>query len=308
MNKKNISRRHHYIPQTYLKGFCNQNKKFYIFDKNKQKIKGKEFSTKTHFFEMDRNIMNINGVENDEIEALYNKQDDDIAEILQKITESKSIENVLGLKGHITLKYFLANLFWRMPSNDRLADSFYDQIKYTDLPFSIKGLNIKDEIKLKEQHIKDENFRKLAKVLVLPLMTFSFIDDPHFIDKWNFIYTPQKANWDKRLTCDNPIIFQRVDDLFNFKNNIMFPLTGNKILFCLEDLDWNQKIDPSISKYIDIAVFSNAFQYVCSSDKVYLEEISELYYGIQKNYKNNSHKYIIEKTFSLFKRKSKVNI
>ena len=66
--KNNLSWRHHYIPQFYLKGFVNDKNTFAIFDKHTNKIKEGEISfslfpnpSSTHFtLEFEGEIKNLN--------------------------------------------------------------------------------------------------------------------------------------------------------------------------------------------------------------------------------------------------------
>lgn len=296
----NISRRHHYIPITYLKAFCNTDNKMYIYDKLKRKGIDRPLSTKTHFFEWNRNIVNINGIENDEIEKIYRNQDNKLAKILKKINSANNLSETLGVEGFLELKYFLSNLFWRIPSNDLLAEAFLQNIKPSDLPFHYTNLSKDDDLLIKKHMLENKQVRKITKLIALPTLTFSLIDDPHFMDKWNYVYSRPETNWNKHLTCDNPIIYKDINELFNLSDNIIFPISGDKTLLCIKNHDTTRRLGPDVTLQIDLAVFSNAYQYVCSSDKEYLNSIADLYYEIEKIYGLNTHKHIIDQTFSMF--------
>lgn len=300
--KNNISARHHYLPITYLKGFCNENHNFYIFDKNNKKLKKRPFSPKTHFFEWDRNTLYNDGTANDSLEKLYKRPDDEITEILKRITESKSLFDAIGDLGSIQLQFFLSNLFWRIPTHDKLADLFYKTIATPEFHSSILLEIGIDEANFKKHLLIDENLKKFAKYFILPSMTFSFVEKEYDINKWNFLYAPQQTGWNNHLTCDNPIIYSKLSDLFQLKDNIIFPLTGNKTLICINKSDVTQKMDANKTIQIDLAVFANASRYVCGSDPSYLEKISKLYEEYYKIYKNDCDSFIISETFSMFKR------
>jgi hypothetical protein len=248
--------------------------------------------------------MFIDGINNDELEKLYQNIDNDISTIYHSITESQSIYEAWRLIGFIKFKFFLSNLFWRIPANDILVDTYFSLVNPSDLPFRIKGLDDEKEFKMKSALAKSENFKKLARYLMLPELTFNFIDEPSFINKWDFLYIPEKKRWNKRLTCDNPIIYKDIEDLFALRNNILFPLSGNKTLVCIDKLDITKKPDSNDSAAFDVAVFSNATRYVCGADKDYLLWVSEIYTKFEESYGTNTHAQIINDTFQLFYRKS----
>lgn len=295
MNSSNISKRHHYLPITYLKGFCNEKNEFYIFDKEKWKVKDRPLSPKTHFFEYDRNTITIENVKTDVLEKAYKAIDDELKNFLKNINEKSTLLEALGNEGITKLKFFISNLFWRIPASEK-----YEQLVFNILNEmqSLGVLNIEDEDLKNEILFNDESFRKYARFFILPELTFLFSDSSNVSSKWNFIYAPENSNWGKHLTCDNPIIFDNTNDFFALRNKIMFPISRNKTLICLENIDITKPIPKLACIQFDLAVFSNAIRYVCSSDKDYLNDMASLYTDTFKLYKLETNKRIISKTFS----------
>jgi hypothetical protein len=88
----NISSRHHYLPVFFLDGFVNEVGEFYIFNKQKYILPNKTFSPKSHFFEWDRNNVNIDGVETDFIEKLYSHLDNTCAPTFKKLQSQTELQ------------------------------------------------------------------------------------------------------------------------------------------------------------------------------------------------------------------------
>jgi hypothetical protein len=123
----NISWRHHYIPEFYLKGFTNENRVFKVYDVKNNKFKGNlmDYTPKTVFFEKNGNTIGIEGEYSDFLETkFYSKVDNDAANLFGKISSSPSTEK-FGITDEDmpALQYFVSVMYWRNPSN-------YNQISY----------------------------------------------------------------------------------------------------------------------------------------------------------------------------------
>jgi hypothetical protein len=171
--KGKVSKRHHYLPQFYLKGFTNKAGTFAVYDKSKNILKRGEYSPKTHFFEEGRNTVLVNGEEDDFIErTLYQKIDNDLAPIFEKI--NKADGNFLNVENIFHLKSFIAFLYWRIPANDHLLDTMVKDLEFSHLGFSIKNRETGEPIS-KEAEGRFRNdiaFKKMCS-LVLPFSTFN---------------------------------------------------------------------------------------------------------------------------------------
>jgi hypothetical protein len=84
------SKRHHYIPQFYLKGFTNEHGKYYIFDKQIETIR---LSTPINsFFENNRNTVIVKDEKTVFLEDIYSRFDSETAPQLEKI-RTASVDN-----------------------------------------------------------------------------------------------------------------------------------------------------------------------------------------------------------------------
>lgn len=135
----NNSSRHHYIPEFIIKGFTNQNGKVYIYDKSTDEIKSKAKSPRGIFFEWDRNTFDFGDNKSTIIEdGTYGKIDNfggEAINILRTIDLSKSDISIDSIH---KLQIFILNLFWRIPSSDKLFDIIYE-ILNSDTPVDLKS-------------------------------------------------------------------------------------------------------------------------------------------------------------------------
>src|ERR1700749_3785931 len=117
-------RRHHYLPQFYLKGFTNNQGKFLIYSVANGLFKGhgKLFPPASHFFLPDDNIVPTEGLPDDYLESIYSVNESRYARILKKI---KAVDQDFGLNNEdvVWLNYFAGELFWRVPAQRSLINS-----------------------------------------------------------------------------------------------------------------------------------------------------------------------------------------
>jgi len=115
-----ITKRHHYLPEFYTKGFVNENNKLHVFDKKEHRFKKNEFSPRQIFFEWHRNTLLINGKKDDFIEKLYGRWEDLLSPTYNYIKNQTGriqyeVEDIFKLILLISLTY------WRIPINDANA-------------------------------------------------------------------------------------------------------------------------------------------------------------------------------------------
>jgi hypothetical protein len=275
----NLSWRHHYIPQFYLKGFVNRNKTLAIYDKKADLIKGGEYSTKTHFFEKDRNTLLLNGEKNDFIETILYKQiDDDISNLFKNII-NKDL-NFLTPENLFTLKMFISFLYWRIPANDKLINHFIDNYDFNELGFKIINKETKESAnqELIEKFKTNPAFRRMYS-FILPYSTFkmNYLEEDE--NRWKSIANDNEG---LQLTCDNPVITLLKDRFYEKDQKLIFPVTSQKMVF-YGQTSKSGKLPREFYLQADLAMFHVADRYVCGPDKSYLEDLLELY-RIQKDF------------------------
>ncbi|MCB9188126.1 MAG: DUF4238 domain-containing protein [Flavobacteriales bacterium] len=272
--KNKLSWRHHYIPQFYLKGFTNENNEFAIYDKQQNKIKDKLFSPKTHFFEKNRNIIEIKGEKSDRIETeLYQEIDNDISNLFEEIHNKDA--DFLTPYNLYTLKLFISFLFWRVPKNDELINEIIDKYDFEELGFKIQHKTSKKEAseEIKRMFKNDPAVRKMYS-FILPFKTFNVGYNENEEEMWKAI--SDNTSDAIRLTSDAPIITLKKDVFYDKTQKIIFPVTSNKLLFYGETAKQG-KLSPNFYIDADVAAIHNATRYVCGPNKDYLEKVVQLY-------------------------------
>lgn len=270
----NISWRHHYLPEFYLKGFTNEDGKFKIFDVSSQSFKrgGKDFSTESYFFEEDGNTVVTDKGADDFIENRFADVDSRVAELFNRIRNATE-----GTRFGLTdddmpaIQHFISVLFWRIPTN-------YDSIKQliSERDLHEFGLFIRskttDEIvrdeELENRIKNDPNFFKAIK-LILPYITYKRILDcrtPLTIQTF-----PEQL---PAICSDNPIIFERsTPDIYY--DDVIFPLTHTHVFVRAKGIDKNVMVNIKIA--IDLILLKQAKRYVCCTDTKYVEMLNKLF-------------------------------
>jgi hypothetical protein len=284
------SKKHHYIPKFYLKGFTNENGTFAVYDKLTGRIKKGEHFPDSHFFEFNRNTLEIEGNKTDFLETkLYSKLDDDLAPFFQKIRESDI--QYLTFENLFPIKMFISFLFWRIPRNDQLIQDILKDEK-------LSNQNLFYQKRDTNESISEEEFNKIKKnplfqrlySFVLPFTTFKI--EPHVGEEnyWKAIGDPSAGI---NLTSDNPIILKREDIFYGEGQIMLVPITSNKMIL-YGQTDHIKILPPEFYLQCDLAIMHQSERYVCGPSKKYLEDILELY-KIEKEF-NKTHE-IIPKLF-----------
>ena len=70
-----LSKRHHYIPKFLIKNFSDSDEMLWVYNKTEKRIKKNRQSPKAIFFELGRNLFDVNGEQVDNIEKMYLEED-----------------------------------------------------------------------------------------------------------------------------------------------------------------------------------------------------------------------------------------
>lgn len=269
----NISWRHHYLPEFYLKGFTNKDGRFKIFDVSKQSFikNGKNFSTESYFFEVDGNTVITNNGADDFIERRFADTDSRVATLFHKIRTAS--ENRFGLteEDMPALQHFISVLFWRIPSSYDSIKQLISQRDLREFGLFIRSKETNEIVRNEEFESRirnDPNFFKAIK-LILPYITYKRILDcrtPLTIQTF-----PEQL---PAICSDNPIVFENsVPDIYY--DDVIFPLTHTHVFVRAKGIDKNVMVD--IKVLIDLVVLKQAKRYVCCTDTKYVEMLNKLF-------------------------------
>lgn len=279
----NISWRHHFIPQFYLKGFTSKNGTFKIFDVNKGKFikDGKEFFPESYFFEIDDNSLVIDNEKDDFIELIYKKFDRTASEILNKIITSNSSERYNINDNDIAmLEYFVGMMYWRIPANMKSLRNLIESKRFKNFGLKIQKGNLDlDDVDFENELKKNPNFIKFIKYLY---PTFSYYET----FECNTPLHIRSINEGGPLICsDNPIICRNPETFNIYTDDFIFPLNGTRLFIRGGSLrEYSENEFSGIVKIeMDMLIYKQAIKYVSCTNKDYLFELERLY---KKHYGN----------------------
>lgn len=282
-----ISRRHHYIPRFLIDKFADIDNKVWVYNKEEGRILKNKQSSKSIFFEIDRNNFDVNGRTIDNLELIYGAVDNLLSKNLEKVLTTQTMTG-----RELTLLILLVTLTkWRIPASD---ENFIN--KFKDIPIEKLGLAIRPVDTTKDvnedelRRIKDMEIVKEVNRLLLsiqPLLREENLDDIH---KNCFIVSDDEF---PSLLGDVPLI-ENQNDSCDTLEDFIFPLSSRETLICKRG---SEKYISQKLFYIqrDLTTFHLANKYVVCKSKEQLIKIAEIYSRLQTE--KNTHlliKYLFE--------------
>ncbi len=268
------SKKHHYIPRFYLKGFVDKENQFFVFDKQTKKIW--KSNPDNSFAENHRNTGTIKHQETNEVhkfdlpEEMLSHFDNRSATVLDEIRNSNPSDNILTPKRLYIIRFFIISTFWRTPANDKLRSEIIDKFSFEDLGFGFfdKSTGLRN-IEMEKMMGDIDLWKKLYPIL-LPITSFTDKYKKLNNDNWGVYYRQESFH----ITTDNPIIFKEYKDFSSLHEDLIFPLSS-KILIISTKLNKPKTLEPVFSIMTDLLLFHYAHRYVACSNKEYLEFISK---------------------------------
>lgn len=270
----NISRRHHYIPKFYIKGFVGIDGKVSVYNKETGMLDPNRKSPKQVFFEWNRNTQIINGEETDVIEKLYQFAEDKFSPTYRKLNE-KLEEIDLTPLDLLELILFISEIYWRIPVQD---DEILNQIKILKQEnsiFEIKNResneNVSEDIfnKFKNEPLFIESFK-----IIKSIQDYFGVKKDESLKNWKLYYSPKENNH-PHLLCDNPLITNNSKKHNILQTELIFPLSKSKIIFHTNGKILKE-LPPENRVLTDILLFLQAEKMVCGPDESYIKTIAEL--------------------------------
>lgn len=290
-----ISKRHHYLPQFFLKGFTGNDGKLAVYDLQKNELRKKRVTPKQIFFEWNRNTFHVQGEDTDFVEQLYQRIDSDFAPIYKKILDQQGTSNI-ETKDLMHLLLFIGYTYWRVPKTDEEIRKIARNSSAQELHIEIKN-KITNESAPKD--IVDRIISEPAFVesyrMIRPVFDYLKNDPTKNLENWNVYYSPRHAN-ELHVIGDNPIVLKD-DNVANiFSNELVFPLTKGKAIFHTKGKKL-RLIQPGDTVNIDLLIFLQSERYICGPNGSYIKALSK----IAGNFTNdNQVKQLKEEVFGIF--------
>lgn len=274
---ESLSRKHHYVPRFYLKGFCRQDSTFDVYDKQYEKFRKPPQYPESVFFEINRNIICFRGVRTDQIEKLYAGVESGLGNLFNFIRAGMTSEELLQPKGIRLLKLHMAIQFWRLPRMDSFADGFLLSLTPADLEriCSIATPVIPSQ-KVYDFIQSDKGFRHYFRSFWLPFATFDLSERVPEGMSWSLLDVEDATCWSNHLCSDAPFIFLKPESLLAFSGPFVFPLSGSRLLVSKPCSNTVSSFDPSLSVRLSILLYLQAARFVASASRSYIEKVIEL--------------------------------
>jgi hypothetical protein len=278
--KKKPSRRHHYLPRHYLRGFAGDDGSFFVYDKQNGAI----FPTSPDaaFYENDLNTVILpNGSRSDFLEDLYTGVENQSWDSLDNIRRS-ALSTPIDLMDKMNLFLFLSFLHWRLPGNSEfsgeLSQRFFgpdNRLSYFNLK-SRTGASVPKEII--EKIKSSPAWKKAAKGIVAFAPFFSGGTWSADLENWRFLYPGDDKNW--YIVGDNPIITHGPNDhdpLICLKEFI-FPVSGRILLISFSGRI-REVLPPAFAIQYGAAIIQRSQRFVACQDKAFLTALVK-HYGL----------------------------
>lgn len=266
------------MPRYYLKGFTNGDNKFFVYDKENDRIFVS--SPDTAFFENNLNIVTLpNGHSSDFLEDMYTKIENQSWGPLDRVRES-TYKTPIALPDKMHLFLFLSFLYWRLPSNiayvERLSEKAFVDGGEFDYFRLVNKSGQRAPKEVTEMLKNSQAFKKIFKQIIPFIPFYKDRDWATRLEGWRFLYTGDGKSWD--IVGDSPIIAKGDNerDFVNCLNEFMFPVSG-KILLISIDKPLNRDLPPEFTIEFNTAIIQQARRFVACQNKGFLEALIKHY-------------------------------
>lgn len=303
--QKNTSRRHHYLPVHYLKGFCDSQGKLCVYSKKARRFLTNQ-SPESKFFEKDLNTITLSPKHIFPFEeTILQKHDDEAALLFQKLRKMNIGDpDPFNMDERAFMVWFILNLFWRIPSSDKALETLLEKEGINTKYLRAYGENVTPE-KEKEIFAKmlevvkgDKELQKSFK-FIYPHISFQTEEHLKIMEKWKFGHCfSDKICF---ITGDNPFVMDNPNfQSENILNEFLFPLTQRHIHINSES---NLRfIEGYFMMYINVCIFHNSENLVCSGSEEVLRKVVAIHEVFEKMGRMNG---LQKNTFQLLHYESK---
>lgn len=268
----NQSHRHHYVPQFILKEFADESGMLHVYDKQKKAVIKQKRSTKSIFFEHDRNTIEIGGQPSDNIEKLYAGLDTELSEGYTDLLRRKAFT-----EDNFFPVMMLFNLLkWRVPVNDAEFEKQNSALGYDELPIRILA-DGKDLMENPEafRHLINSELFQTGKRFIFPVLPF--YDDAQIRELLAKVYVHTNPSITS-LIGDVPFIEHTPASSVKI-GDFIFPLSNTDTLIFSHA--GKGRVQSNLFYYQkDLAILHSAQRYVACRNEEHLKKAGELYEAV----------------------------
>jgi hypothetical protein len=299
------SRKHHYLPVFYLKGFSDSEQRIHIYDKMKNEFLPAA-NPESKFYENNlNNFIFDNQIKFTYEETFYTPLDTKCSRVFNKVkglTIDKDSE--LNNSERFDLLWFITHLYWRSPYSNSSIEEIIKNDGFSNKYFHVKNketgeILTDDEIpEIIKSVLNDKQTQKIFKA-VYPLLDSNINEIIELLDKWHLFYLNDSHQG--LITGDMPVItFNEYFSLNQIFKRIIFPISKHRLLIINENSP--KFFETTLLHTINACIFHQAKRFVCSDDKTLLDTVISDYNKMQNSGLNDN---IVERLYGMINFQSK---
>ncbi|GAB4043197.1 DUF4238 domain-containing protein [Spirosoma jeollabukense] len=286
------SSKHHYLPQFYIKGFTNNEKQLYIYNKKKDTISQRPIAPGGIFYELDANTIELHGEVSYELEDVYYRDiDNKFSKTIEIFRNEKNAETLFIEENKIAISLFFISIFWRIPTTRYLINNL---VQNADLTFTSKNTSLFLNLIENKNYKKDPSFLKVAKAALLFESVYKLSGPPKETAYYRITDFPEKT----LLLGDYPMLYSEFPKSFNdlYYADHIFPVSATRIITRTTRELKPMSIESQIP--INLAIINQSSTYIASASLKFLTMMIEYYKGLKVLGKLNTE---LEKVFDYMK-------
>lgn len=266
------SSRHHYIPQYFIRGFEGADKRYYVYDKQEDRIK-RYHSAKQIFYEDNRNTVNERGVTHTHIEdKAYAFLDSWHSPAIERLRTNPITPAVLNPTDVGLLTAFLICQFWRVPKTDALWEDFFKRSGFTIT--DKKGARV-DTAEMVAEYKAIPDMSLGHRAFLYSDTARKILNSPDVIINQKFVeISPDKGHF---LLSDYPVLYlQQPTSLEGVTREEFFlPLSSRRVYYTVANRSTNWSVGNVAA--LNALLIDQSVRYVCGPDREHLDLCVRMY-------------------------------
>ncbi|SDY51516.1 DUF4238 domain-containing protein [Hymenobacter psychrophilus] len=264
------SKKHHYLPQFYLRGFTDEKGFFTVYDKKLDIFRRSR--PENNFYEKNKNLIDIHGEKSLFIENMYSHLESTLAPVVALIENSSHKDRILSSDIIVRLKFFVEIMRWRNPALDDVYKTIVRRMKIEDFGLNVVSNNEEKSKEIEEIMMQEPVVWQMLRPFMAAMGLGSMTNESYDANKWNITY--QEGGFP--ILGDFPIIFNPATIADNINGEFIFPLSSQRTVIYSKTNGLKQLPDMfSIDK--DLAQIHLAKRFVCCKRGEYLKFMISLY-------------------------------
>ena len=263
-----ISKKHHFIPVFYQKGFLSSEDELFAYKKKFGSIKN--WSPSQIMYENHLHTINIGGEKTVMLEEFYSQIEGEFNKYISLVNDNI---NNKGLLAELTsdgdfqriAKLIVAIQFWRTPCRRQQAIDYAPKLVslYDSADEEIRKIfeNDRKFIKFLSKRAKKDDSLKLIQFLLLPLLTFDLSTK---VVKLNLFKATKET---KFVSSDRPVVYDSIEELFKLRSFI-FPFSKELLLVGVD-----KDIKALNIEKVNLLIANRASEVVISGSKEQLDNL-----------------------------------